>query len=177
MQTPWWERVRLHAGGTTLLPQTRHLVVSYLLTLNETSRRAFTHLRASMGSDVASDDGGSSLSGVSEDDWSDDESSNEYSWKTIDMDLNRLQSLHATATNLGEKESKYCQHGCSLKRIRAVLDRPSCQCKCRAPAKTVIALCKAFWLLPKRTQDALLWSLQREARKASKRRWSIGGQN
>ena len=88
----------------------------------------------------------------------------------------RLEAMHASSGGFKQSNvSKYAQSGMSQARIRAVLASPGCECGCQMPSKLLIRVCKAFWLLPKQSQDALLWSIQLEGGRASKRTWSIAG--
>ena len=106
---------------------------------------------------------------------SDDEDETHEEPHQIDLSLWRLQSLHAAGKGDPNKISKYAQSGMSTSRIRASLNSPACTCQCRVPAKLLADVCKSFWHLRKEVQDALLWSLQMESGRGSKRRWAIGG--
>lgn len=93
----------------------------------------------------------------------------------LDLSLWRLQSLHASGDGTSEKITVYAQNGMSTTRIKTALKAPVCDCRCAVPAKLLANICKAFWNLRKETQDSLLWTLQMESGRGSKRTWSIGG--
>ena len=94
----------------------------------------------------------------------------------VDMSLMRLEAMHASSGGFKQSSaSKYAQSGMSQARIKAVLASPGCECGCQMPSKLLIRVCRAFWLLPKQSQDALLWSIQLEGGRASRRTWSIAG--
>ena len=89
---------------------------------------------------------------------------------TVDMKLVALQSFHQLGTS-GDTSS-FAKHGADPKRIRAVLRKPPCDCKCSLPSSVLIQTCRTFWSLPKTSQDAVLWSLQSET---GRKTWKIEG--
>ena len=93
----------------------------------------------------------------------------------LDLSLPRLQSLHASGDQCSENMSEYATNGMSMTRIKTALKAPACECRCSMPAKLLEKVCKAFWCLRKEVQDSLLWTLQLESGRGSKRKWSIAG--
>ena len=86
--------------------------------------------------------------------------------------LQRLESLHGEATD--DVKGQFAANGMSRRRIKEVVRNPSCQCRCAVPAALLYKICCAFWCLSKSVQDALLWSLQGQARRG-KAKWMIEG--
>ena len=116
------------------------------------------------GGSVAASDGGS---------FSDEGSSSEgLAVSKVDLKLCHLYSLHSL--DEVQDSSTFASHGVSRARIREVLEDP-CPCNCRVPGKVVYDVCKAFWSLPKASQDSCLWSLQAGC-PGNKKKWSIEGQ-
>ena len=110
----------------------------------------------SMASDFESDSDAVSHSGES---GCSDES--EAPNMNIDLNLARLQSLHAGKTKKkNPKHDKYARRALCPDRVRRVLQDPGCDCACRISGQVLVPLLRAFWHLPKDTQDALLWALQ-----------------
>ena len=130
---------------------------------------------SSSSSNDASAPGSGDGSGASDGDDSESDPEVGSPIKTVDLNLMRLQSLHATSDIDCSKASKYAQSGYSRERIKAVLSKDVCECGCKIPSKLLQSLCQTFWSLPKPAQDALLWSLQVETKASSKRNWSVGG--
>lgn len=94
----------------------------------------------------------------------------------VDLTYGRLQSMHSqTNTVLEGDMSEYAKSGSSKERVHEALRRPCCNCKCRVPAKILMKIVLAFWLLNKPTQDSLLWSLQHEAGVNRKKQWFLSG--
>ena len=105
-----------------------------------------------------------------------DSEGGEHGLPNVDLSLMRLEALHAsTKCSTPNKLSAYATKGLSKARIRDALAAPRCQCKCQVPDKVLTQVCRGFWRLPKTGQDAILWSIQLESGKASKRTWSIAG--
>ena len=95
---------------------------------------------------------------------------------SVNMTLQRLQSMHAVAT-CSEKTSKYAENGRCKTRIRKSVANPICQCHCNLPLHTLFRVCVAFWCLTKQGQDTVLWTIQREnPGSGSKKDWFIEGQ-
>ena len=123
------------------------------------------------------DDEASTSSGSYESDSGDsDESSGEGERGFVDITLQRLQSVHAVASNYQVGDSTYSRHGRSKKRIAHALKYPLCRCLCQVPLRLVLGVCMGFWLLSKQGQDSVLWSLQHENEgKGKKKDWYIEG--
>ena len=94
---------------------------------------------------------------------------------TIDLTLERLQSLHTAGTVQKGDLSEYAKTGMSPTRIKSALKQPVCTCYCKLPVKLLYQLCVAFWTLTKSSQDSLLWSLQHEGGKHRRKQWHLGG--
>ena len=95
----------------------------------------------------------------------------------VDISCQRLQSMHAVASNKDvSTPSKYAGNGKSKTRIQDCLKHPKCKCKCSVPFALLLRVCVAFWLLTKRGQDTVLWTIQQEEPgTGSKRDWFIEG--
>ena len=89
-----------------------------------------------------------------------------------DMKLSVLQSLHARDETMDR--SCYARNGKNSKRLKELLRSPPCECECRVEFNLLRETCKAFWALPKESQDALLWSLQ-SGSGSRRKKWSIEG--
>lgn len=89
----------------------------------------------------------------------------------IDLTLERLESMHAVATSRREDMSEAAEHGQSAERVRDVVNRPRCGCKCRVPFQLLLRICVCFWCLTKSAQDTILWSLQQGEEK--KKDWHM----
>ena len=89
----------------------------------------------------------------------------------VDLRLANLQSLQHMGGQV--EQSKFAINGGSSERVRELLQHPICECKCRMPATLLLKVCKTFWSLPKKGQDALLWSLQCSS--SRKTTWKIEG--
>lgn len=94
----------------------------------------------------------------------------------IDLTLERLQSLQAMGTVSKKDLTEYAKKGLSATRIKLAVLNPRCSCMCRMPIKLLFHICVAFWQLTKRSQDALLWSIQHESGTQKKKQWHIAGQ-
>lgn len=92
---------------------------------------------------------------------------------SVNLTLQRLQSMHAVGSNKGDS-SKFSKHGASKTRVKKALHNPVCSCRCKVPFQTLLRVCLAFWMLNKQAQDTVLWSLQRE-HPGSKKDWHIEG--
>ena len=95
----------------------------------------------------------------------------------VDLTSQRLQSMHAVATNGKAKSmSKYSTNGSSKQRIRKAVEKPICTCQCAVPFQIVLRVAVAFWLLTKQGQDTVLWTIQHEnPGNGSKKDWFIEG--
>ena len=95
----------------------------------------------------------------------------------MDLTSQRLQSMHAVATNGKSKSmSKYSTNGSSKQRIRKAVEKPICTCQCAVPFRIVLRVAVAFWLLTKQGQDTVLWTIQHEnPGNGSKKDWFIEG--
>ena len=90
----------------------------------------------------------------------------------VDMKLSILQSLHARDETMDG--SCYATNGKDSRRLKDLLRSPPCECQCRVEFKVLRETCKAFWALPKESQDALLWSLQ-SGSGSRRKTWAIEG--
>lgn len=93
--------------------------------------------------------------------------------KSIDLTLDRLQSLHAMGSITKKELTDYGKKGISTTRIKSVATKPQCRCMCKIPVKVLYHLCVAFWTLAKPSQDSLLWSIQQGSPR--KKKWFLGG--
>ena len=95
----------------------------------------------------------------------------------VDLTSQRLQSMHAVATNSKVKSmSKYSTNGSSKQRIRKAVEKPICTCQCVVPLRIVLRVALAFWLLTKQGQDTVLWTIQHEnPGNGAKKDWFIEG--
>ena len=95
----------------------------------------------------------------------------------VDLTSQRLQSMHAVATNGKAKSmSKYSTNGSSKQRIRKAVEKPICTCQCSVPFRIVLRVAVAFWLLTKQGQDTILWTIQHEnPGNGFKKDWFIEG--
>lgn len=100
--------------------------------------------------------------------------SDEPTWQgSIDLTLDRLQSMKHVAGQYHHDESSYSKNGRSKKRIRNAINNPICPCKCRVNIGILMKVCLLFWLLSKSGQDSILWAIQ--TGKGKKNRWCIEG--
>lgn len=90
------------------------------------------------------------------------------------MKLGALQVLHAKGETADA--SSYALNGQDGSRLRKLVENPGCSCGCAIPFKVIAKVCASFWGLPKEAQDAFLWSLQIEAGRGHKNKFSIEGQ-
>jgi hypothetical protein len=79
--------------------------------------------------------------------------------------------MHAVASNKDSKMSEYAKNGRSRSRIKDAIGHPGCKCRCVVPYKLLLSVCVAFWVLTKKGQDTVLWSIQQEEEERSKRDW------
>lgn len=70
--------------------------------------------------------------------------------------------------------SDYAKKGMSAKRIKSLVLKPRCSCRCRMPIKLLYQICLAFWSLCKQGQDTLLWEIQQSA-DHKKLQWYLAG--
>ena len=91
---------------------------------------------------------------------------------TVDLKISSIHSLNCRGATADQ--STFAQNGGDAQRIKKLLQSPPCECKCKLEFKVLYQCCRAFWSLPKESQDALLWSLQVEAGRRNKS-WSIEG--
>ena len=92
----------------------------------------------------------------------------------VHLRLSNLQAL--SVRGLAADHSVFASNGSDAKRIKALLKTDSsCECGCcsHVPFKVIYPVIKAFWTLPKESQDSLLWSLQ--CAQGRKRSWYIEG--
>lgn len=123
-------------------------------------------------------DVGPNLDSDSEETTSSSHESEEYSKpQLIDLNITRLEALHAASGKRSPKENVYAQRALCPQRVLAVLTKPNCKCGCKVPKTVLIPLLKAFWLLTKAVQDSVLWSVLTETKATSKRIWSLGGRD
>ena len=93
---------------------------------------------------------------------------------SIDLTLDRLQSMHAVACGYRHDRSSYSANGRSQDRIKNVVNNPICACRqCRVKLSILMKVCLTFWLLSKDGQDSVLWAIQRGNGK--KNNWYIEG--
>ena len=93
----------------------------------------------------------------------------------VEIWTQRLQSMHAVSSNKSTGPlSKYSKNGRSKTRVKHALENPKCSCACSVPLRTLLRVCLTFWLLTKRGQDSVLWTIQQE-HPGSKRDWYIEG--
>ena len=97
---------------------------------------------------------------------------NQRSTGKVDLKISALYSMHSRDETTDE--SLYAKNGMDAQRLKSLLRSPPCTCKCRVDFKTIWSVCKAFWALPKQSQDAVLWSIQSEAGNRRKT-WAIEG--
>lgn len=92
----------------------------------------------------------------------------------VSLTVSRLESMHALHSIAVDDLCQTAQHGMSKKRVLSVLRHNVCSCGCKMPARDLYQICRAFWQLPKTSQDAALWSIQAEC--SQKRcQWSLEG--
>ena len=92
--------------------------------------------------------------------------------REVNLRLVHLESYHGR----GEGDaSQFAQNGVCPKRIKKLLNEKDgiCECGCKIPFSILHKTCQSFWSLDKRSQDALLWSLQSGSGRKST--WSIEG--
>ena len=94
---------------------------------------------------------------------------------SIDLTLERLQSLHAMGSVSKKDLTEYSKQGMSATRIKSAVLRPRCTCMCKMPIKVLYHLCVAFWTLTKKSQDSLLWSIQHEGGDHKRKKWYMAG--
>ena len=95
---------------------------------------------------------------------------------SVNLTLERLQSMHAVATNASADASQFAQNGKSKERVKKALHNPACSCACKMPFKVLLRVAVTFWLLTKQAQDTVLWSIQKEdPGSGSKKDWYIEG--
>ena len=104
---------------------------------------------------------------------SESESSSATANATIDLTLERLQSLHASGSINKRDLTTYAKRGISTKRIKSAVLRPRCDCACKMPVKLLYSICVAFWTLAKPSQDSLLWSIQNESGDSRKKNGTL----
>lgn len=91
----------------------------------------------------------------------------------VALKLSMLESLHSH--NETADTSSYAMNGCDSSRLKTLLENGACDCKCSLPYEVISRVCSSFWKLPKENQDALLWSMQCEAGRGMKNKFSIEG--
>ena len=92
---------------------------------------------------------------------------------SIDLTLDRLQSMMHVAGKYHHDESSYSMNGRSKTRIKHAINNPICTCKCRVNINVLMKICLLFWLLSKSGQDSVLWAIQSGQGKRNK--WYIEG--
>lgn len=93
---------------------------------------------------------------------------------SVNISSERLLSMHAVASQDSMQKSCYAEHGTCKARVKKALHSPVCSCRCRVPFQTLLRVVMAFWMLSKRGQDTVLWSIQKED-PGSKKDWYIEG--
>lgn len=107
---------------------------------------------------------------------SDESDASHHERGSVDLTSHRLQSMHAVASNRNTSMSTFAANGRSKKRIKNRLDHPICRCRCALPLRVVLKVALAFWMLTKKGQDSVLWTIQREnPGNSSKKDWFIEG--
>lgn len=107
---------------------------------------------------------------------SSDDDDTAYERGRVDISVQRLQSMHAVASNKARSTSKFSKNGRCKSRIKEVLDKPACKCKCKVGMQLLLRVCLAFWLLTKEGQDTVLWTIQTEnPGSGTKKDWFIEG--
>ena len=134
-------------------------------------------LRMDCSSDASSDaelSTGSSTDSDGTSDSSDDDTA--YERGRVDISVQRLQSMHAVASNKSRSKSKFAKNGRSKSRIKEALEKPACKCKCKVAMHLLLRVCLAFWFLTKEGQDTVLWTIQTEnPGSGTKKDWFIEG--
>ena len=69
--------------------------------------------------------------------------------------------------------SEHAKNGKSGDRIRDILRRPKCKCRCVVNFRILMKICCVFWSLSKSGQDTVLWTIQQGS--GGKRQWHIEG--
>lgn len=93
----------------------------------------------------------------------------------VDLTLQRLQSMHAVTNKKKNHIDRYAKNGCSKRRVQKAVANPICKCSCSMPVALLLRVCIAFWLLGKRSQDTVLWTIQREHPGGDRKDWYIEG--
>lgn len=94
----------------------------------------------------------------------------------VSLTLQKLQSMHAVATEINKEAScHYAIHGRCKTRIVESIRKPVCACKCRLQVAQLFKLCMAFWCLTKRGQDTVLWEIQQHGTAGRKKDWYLEG--
>ena len=171
---------RCHAHRILALMDSNSAVIAMCLSICVTpvtpvqlQPQIYVKLRQSDASDASAFDPSDADSSYSGSSGSDDVS--ECGKGRVEITTQRLQSMHAVSSNNGTGSlSKYARNGRSKARVKQALDNPKCECACSVPLRTLLRICLTFWLLSKRGQDTVLWTIQQE-HPGSKRDWYIEG--
>lgn len=138
-------------------------------------------LRMDCSSDASSDaelSTGSSTGSSTDSDGTSDSSDDDTAYERgrVDISVQRLQSMHAVASNKSRSKSKFAKNGRSKSRIKEALEKPACKCKCKVAMHLLLRVCLAFWFLTKEGQDTVLWTIQTEnPGSGTKKDWFIEG--
>ena len=107
---------------------------------------------------------------------SSDDDDTAYERGRVDISVQRLQSMHAVASNKSRSISKFARNGRSKSRIKDALENPPCKCRCKVGLQLLLRVCLTFWLLTKEGQDTVLWTIQTEnPGSGTKKDWFIEG--